>query len=332
MNARRGFTLLELVLASALSVVLMMGILAVLTDMSSDPETLIKPTRADAPATGRTFEAWAKLLRDDMSHTHRIESSGPNRIVLRGSGALDARGRSRTHRPVELVYELRKIDGRTWLVRRQRALDVLSNRNVQRDLVCTGIEKFELSAEGSMLIQGAVQASGESAPPGAEQNPDRSARGSREQGPREAPLPSPAGAGTASPGQGPDQPSPPEGELRTLHDPSSDEVCIMINGLWYYPRYAPRWAQEQYRRQSGQGDSADTPDAGGSGLAPAPNGGGGGSEGSGQAEPGAFAGRSGQAGEPPAALSITWRLRIWTNEQAEPAYDRVVAVQLGGAR
>ena len=43
-----------------------------------------------------------------------------------------------------MQYQVQDIGGQAWLVRRQTALDVLTNFNVQRELVCYGVRRFEL--------------------------------------------------------------------------------------------------------------------------------------------------------------------------------------------
>jgi prepilin-type N-terminal cleavage/methylation domain-containing protein len=332
MRTRPGFTLLELLLATVLSVVLMMGVLAVLTDLSTDSQTFQASPSSEPAVQGRVLEALAELLRGDLSHAQSIEATEPNEILLRGSGALDNRARSRTHRPVEVRYELREIDGRQWLLRRQRALDVLSNRNVQRDLVCTGIRKFELVAQGGVALSGA-------------QGPAETTRDERG-------VPVPSGVGGGGSARKPDNqeaggepktseptvPAEPEtdetrDELRTYYDPKTKEVSVMVNGLWYYPRYAPRWAQRQYRDQTGREDPGPAGDGSVSAGRSDRDGAGPGSEGSTPSS-----GVRGSAGgpedapPPPAVMSITWRLRVWTRQQEEPVYDEIVAVQLGAGQ
>jgi hypothetical protein len=333
MRVRTGFTLLELLLATVLSVVLMMGVLAVLTDLSTGSQTFVASEASESPVQRRVLEAWAELLRGDLSHAQSIEACKPNRVVLRGSGALDNRARSRTHRPVEIHYELRRIQGRTWLVRRQRALDVLSNRNVQRDLVCTGVSKFELVAEGGIALSGDKAAA------------IRQRRAPRGNG---GPLPEPEAASQesseASAWDG--QPSPqapprvesrsgPEEsgeELRTYYDPKTKEVSVMVNGLWYYPRYAPRWAQRQYRRQTGEETAKGEKVQEASGIAGSSDASKRGAQTSGLSGAHGAGVAGSDLSAQPAAMSITWRLRVWTQQEQEPVYDRIVAVQLGGGQ
>ena len=140
----RAFTLLELLLAMALSTMLLLGVLAVLTDLGAVGTApggggVLRKGSDPAPV-----ETWAHLLSDDLSHAAHVDASAENKVTLIGYGALDARGRERMHRPVRVVYTLEELDGRPWLIRRQEALDVPTNRNVQCDLVGAGVTRFEL--------------------------------------------------------------------------------------------------------------------------------------------------------------------------------------------
>lgn len=224
MNTPRAFTLMELLLALVLSAVLMMGVLAVVTNLGS-PGLSASSTNAAADGAGTTvppeIDAWVELLRGDLAHASHV-SARPDRIALTGYGALDTASCERTHRAVAVLYALEDIDGRRWLVRRQAALDVLTNRNRQRDLVCTGIERFSLVREGQTNLP-----TGE--------------RGSADSGnvPAVGPRPAAAAEESAAPSVAPDQ---------------VDEV--RINGQSYYVCYLPDWARP---KGGGRIDASGTP-------------------------------------------------------------------------
>lgn len=137
----RGFTLLELLLASALTTLLMVGVLGLVSQIGLPAEEPSDTLSRDA-----AYRGFADTLRLDLEHAASIDASEPNRIVLLGNGSLDAEARRRTHRPVRIVYEISEVGDRRWLIREQRRLDVLTNRNVQRDLVAAGIDAFELAS------------------------------------------------------------------------------------------------------------------------------------------------------------------------------------------
>lgn len=138
-------------MASVLSTVLMVGVLAVVTRLGAP---VVDPRGQEPPGVAleaEVVEAWAGLLREDLSHASQIEMLKNNELMIVGYGALNAQVRERTHRPVRVFYKTELIGGRWWLVRRQAALDVLTNQNIQRDLVCSGVRRFELIQEMKSL-------------------------------------------------------------------------------------------------------------------------------------------------------------------------------------
>lgn len=168
MMPRRAFTLLELLLATVLLTGLMVSVLAVLTrigthDLSSAGITStslkIEATSAD-PSLLRVstsdIDAWIAVLREDIDHAIEIDTSVTNEVTLIGYAGLDDVNRRRAHRPVRVTYKIETLSGRPWLIRRQAWLDVLSNQNVQRDLVCGGVLRFEL-----VSVPGETRAPGE---------------------------------------------------------------------------------------------------------------------------------------------------------------------------
>lgn len=328
MTGARGFTLLELLLATVLSVMLMLGVLAVVTDLSTDPETI--PSRGErfAAQQTQTLDAWVRLLRGDLAHAIQVNAETPSRVEMLGSGALDERGRSRTHRPVKVTYALETLDGRRWLVRRQTAQDSLVAHATQRDLVCRGVQRFELIAEGSAPttregLQSASAAtiapeavSGESGDNAERDVPDRKSVEQPEDEARpyrtqEAPGSAREFENTA------DLEFGRAAGFDTVYSKSSGELSIFVNGLWFYPRYAPKWAREKYYTETGQKDPA-AKGSSPSGDANAPGGG----------RAGGIEGNDKSAG--PSSVGITWRIRVWFEDTAEPGYDRIVTVQLSG--
>jgi len=158
--------MLELMLATVLSVMLMVGVLAVISRFGA-------AERAEAAASGqlrsrstdtdagtleavlddRTIDRIVRLLRDDLKSAEMIEATRESRLSLSGAAAIDPASGERTHRPVQLEYQLESIGGQTWLIRRQAALDVLTNENVHRDLVCSGVSRFELTTDAGGAVR-----------------------------------------------------------------------------------------------------------------------------------------------------------------------------------
>ncbi|MFP4139704.1 MAG: hypothetical protein ACLFVH_04430 [Phycisphaerae bacterium] len=331
MTAARGFTLLELLLATVLSVMLMLGVLAVVTDLSTDPETIPSRGERSGALQIQTLDAWVRLLRGDLTHAIQVDAETPSRVEMLGSGALDEVGRSRTHRPVKVIYSLETLDGRRWLVRRQTAQDSLVAHATQRDLVCRGVRKFELIAEGSSptTLQDAQPASGVTSPTNAasgDSSGDDQANAPEEASREKPNVDAPADAVTEAPDHARNFDDDDKAHLEfgraggfdTVYNKSSGEISIFVNGLWFYPRYAPKWAREKYYTETGRKDPA-AKGSSPSGDANAPDG-----EGSAGSDDGH------DASDGPSSVGVTWRIRVWFEDTAEPGYDRIVTVQLSG--
>lgn len=320
MSNARAFTLLELCIATVLSTVLMIGVLAVVMDLrdpaliaSSDDavDESANPTlrRADEEAA---VDAWVRLLREDLDHAVVIDAVEPGRIAMIGYGALNGRCRRRVHRPVRIVYELVRRSEASWLIRRQTALDVLTNRNRRRDLVCSGIERFELAS----FMDGVRQA------------------------PRPGPVADAAFAAGSGDSNADTQNVSAPGDQARLGDAeqaSADEPnarnddpqrCILVNGLMFYPRYAPAWARNREDQSSAQ--AAEPNDRSATAVEATDD------DGNDKANAHANPGQTGANQTPSKADDgttgrIVWRLRVWTGDAARPDYDRMVRAEGTGA-
>lgn len=149
---RCGFTLIELLMATALTTTLVIGVVAVVADLSRSATVVARQDQGEeASATSRRcpdeIARWAELLREDMAQADKIWVSQSGEILLLGYGGLSDADRERTHRPVEVRYRVVQFGDEDWLIRRQKSLDVLSNQNVQRDLLCRGVSRYEVSVE-----------------------------------------------------------------------------------------------------------------------------------------------------------------------------------------
>ncbi len=322
MTHRRGFTLLELLLATVLSVMLMLGVLAVVTDLSTVPETVAsREDRSAAPQT-QTLDAWVRLLRGDLAHAIHIDAASASRIEMLGSGALDERGRSRTHRPVKVSYFLETLDGQQWLVRRQIAQDSLAVRAIQRDLLCRGVQRFELIAEGAAP----TTQEGPQPVSAATIAADRSPAGSADDAAADPIDPEPVQPSEETMSEEPESARKPDDSGRlefgraagfdTVYNKSNGETSIFVNGLWFYPRYAPKWARKKYYAETGRQDPTAPRRATSDANAPDDGRGPGGDE------------DDTSAG--PSTVGVTWRIRVWLADSDEPTYDRIVTVQLSG--
>ncbi len=113
----QGFTIMEMLAATALTSLLMIGVLAVMTSIAREH-------RAAAIRSQRGIETeLMELLRWDLANATRIES-GADRLVLSGHGVLDPQTQQPSMpRPCVVVYQVRQVNGRSWLSRQQSAAD-----------------------------------------------------------------------------------------------------------------------------------------------------------------------------------------------------------------
>lgn len=142
---RRAFTLLELLMAAALSAVLMIGVLGVVSRLGS---AAMASTTGDQVIGELPVESWVRLLRQDVSQAKRVTVPGDNQLTILGYSGLNASSRQGVHLPVLIQYQIQTVNNHPWLIRRQSPLDAHSNQKPLRDLVCGGIKRFELIADG----------------------------------------------------------------------------------------------------------------------------------------------------------------------------------------
>ncbi len=229
MTARTGFSLIELLLATVLSVLLMMGVMAVVSDLAKASQDSQQRQETVQPSV---LGELGELLRRDLAHADSVDASGPGRIVMTGQAGLDRYDRSREHRPVRVTYRIQQIGSHRWLIRQQESLDLQTNQNRQRDLICRGIDRLELlsGSGGGQLVWNR----------------------SRSEGPPDHP-----------PAEGADPPEdrkPPR--LATSRDQLDPYDSIKINGLNFYIKYAPRWALEQRGLLAPRPEPGDQAEAG----------------------------------------------------------------------
>lgn len=142
----RGFTLLEMILTTALLAMLMIGVLGVIAGIgpASGAAATIDPAGSPTP---QVVDAFARILADDLTQAKTIKTS-ENTIELNGLIAL-SNARSSMHRPAKVQYVFENIAGEQWLVRRQSILDIPTNQNEQVDLVCRGVDYLSLISTAS---------------------------------------------------------------------------------------------------------------------------------------------------------------------------------------
>ncbi len=311
-----GFTLIELLAASALTAVLMVGVLAVIADLGAAGMEPTRALEADATFEDDALAAWLSLLREDLEHAMDVDVPRPGVLVLTGYGALDGSRRERTHRPVRVRYTVEEVGGRAWLVRRQAALDVLSNRHVQRDLVCSGVVRFALEAVGSTATRRGVA----SAPTAAEATRTGGADAASEAAPGTGAAPAGAvrapAAGTRAPPADPATPETPAPQGAERPE------GVVINHLHYYLKYAPHLYEGGPESAPAETSEAPTAPAADTAIATA---GASGAPGAG----GAVAPTEAPAARRrPRPRDVPWWLRVWTDPATEaPTYERLVTIR-----
>ena len=140
---KRGFTLIEALASTALAALLMLAGVSVVASLGRSRAILTR----DAART--EIREVVEMIRFDLANARWIKARA-NHVTLTGFGGLDPRTLAPNHRPVRIIYTLKKTGSQTWLVREQAGLDAPSSGNGWSELICAGVEKFSIeSIEGS---------------------------------------------------------------------------------------------------------------------------------------------------------------------------------------
>lgn len=147
-----GFTLVELMVvivligllagAVTLASMLMVAVLGLLGLLAAKRQVLVDESH---------FASWhhplVEQLRRDLTGARRFELAR-DRLRLVGYGGRDFDTHLATHRPAEVVYRLTRAAGRTWLLREEIQLDLMSNANRQTEIVCCGPSTIAMHIPG----------------------------------------------------------------------------------------------------------------------------------------------------------------------------------------
>lgn len=143
MRNQSGFTLIEILLATILTAVLMVGVLAVIASISGPIQH-----RSDEPgqsAIGQIdLDAITRVVATDLAQARWIESAG-GELKLMSYGGLDPQDRARTQRPVNIDYHVQLINDNPWLVRTEQALDGEAATAPDYELVAPGVTRIALA-------------------------------------------------------------------------------------------------------------------------------------------------------------------------------------------
>lgn len=138
MRTRGGFTLLEMLLATALAALLLMLLLFVAMGVRRT-ERIMAATYAEAERHEEVF----RVIAFDLVHARVIES-GDNRLSIDGYGGLDAATLEATGLPCSVSYGVQDVAGQPTLVRRQSSVGAGDSFD---ELVAVGAEGFEVRVE-----------------------------------------------------------------------------------------------------------------------------------------------------------------------------------------
>ncbi|MFG0250420.1 MAG: prepilin-type N-terminal cleavage/methylation domain-containing protein [Phycisphaeraceae bacterium JB051] len=134
---RDGFTIMELLIASALASILMVGILFATTQQARQVQRQQKRT------SPTELDALVQLLRSDLmlAQACRIKD---DQIHLQGYFKRDPKTQVQTQQPAQVIYRLVEIGKETWLIRHQRDPKSLTLQDSTANLVCKGITSMQL--------------------------------------------------------------------------------------------------------------------------------------------------------------------------------------------
>lgn len=132
---QRAFTLIEMLVATALSAVLLGALLLIAARLSSDRVQLAEHAAAD-------HSGIEDLLDWDLHNAEQRESINAQTIELRGHNGIDPQTLQPNFRAVAVTYELQEAAHQ--LIRRQRWLDDPSAASSWQNLVAFNVEQLSL--------------------------------------------------------------------------------------------------------------------------------------------------------------------------------------------
>lgn len=151
MRKRCGFTLIEMLLATVLTSVLMVGVLAVITRVSRPISTPIHEVGLTSVSIGT--DAIVRAVAADLAQARELEFTD-GQIVMMGFCGLDPMTSGRNQRPVKVRYRVQSVADQSWLVREQRPLDVEGSGLVVAELVAPGVSRIALVPPSTALAEG----------------------------------------------------------------------------------------------------------------------------------------------------------------------------------
>jgi hypothetical protein len=124
--------------ATLLTAIFMAAAVSIVSSLARTRAKLAVRAAAATPAVDPL-----EILRLDLTNA-RAAKTFDKRVVLLGYSDFDFRTLTISHHPVEITYELRSDGRRNWLIRTQRNIDALTNRNTQSQPLAVGVTEFRL--------------------------------------------------------------------------------------------------------------------------------------------------------------------------------------------
>ncbi len=140
-----GFTLIEVLATVTLSALLMLGLMGVIGSLGRSG-VLSSPTRQLRPT--QRLENAADQIARDLQHARKLRVEY-DRVICLSYRSIDPTTGAIDQRPSQIEYEIRRLAERSWLIRRQTRLDVLTNLNATTELICEGVTELGLGIDGS---------------------------------------------------------------------------------------------------------------------------------------------------------------------------------------
>jgi len=144
--SRRGFTLIEMLVATVVAAVLTAGVLLVVSGMSRDRALLASTETTASP------ERIVEVLRRDIANAQAMASSRMgDSLLLIGNGGIDPVTLAGDGRMVRVTYRVVRSGTQSQLLREQRYLDDRTNPRPWRDLVARDVESLIVTSAGREL-------------------------------------------------------------------------------------------------------------------------------------------------------------------------------------
>jgi|GEM_PF-6407710 len=139
---RAGLTLIELLLATALSALLMGGVMSMVTSLAD--EASVGPALARMKRDGNIDVALRRVAWDVANGRYGvIQSSHPGGMTLVGTGRTDSWGPMAA--PAVVSYAVVEAGGLSMLVRRERGAGAFDEAGGFANVVLAGVETFSVS-------------------------------------------------------------------------------------------------------------------------------------------------------------------------------------------